>query len=63
MLTAQYLETCRDLLPIIGEQEAQMPPQMQPGTSTDMCQRIHGSSEASRDPEACVQTNLGQGSP
>ncbi len=24
VLTAEYLETCRELLPIIGEQEAQM---------------------------------------
>ena len=26
VLTAEYLDTCRGLLPIIGEQEARMPP-------------------------------------
>lgn len=26
ILTAEYLDTCRGLLPIIGEQEARMPP-------------------------------------
>ena len=27
VLTAEYLETCRGLLPIIGKQESRMPPQ------------------------------------
>ena len=28
VLTAEYLETCRGLLPIIGEQEARIPPRL-----------------------------------